>query len=279
MARNVDTNQLHEIELTIGLQELVPQTWSPSEDYIVLTKLISRTESQVVVVSIDGSDTSALDLPHRYPYSIIGNVSYSPSGRFVAYQETDAFQKPPLTHGIFTTAVYDLAAEDAASLGDTSANCTSPQWSPAEDRVLVICDASDPELTLSPDYHVHVYDVASQARAGLMQLADFPGCSQAAWSFNGEKLVMVCTSGGEKSLFTATADGTDHREIDIGTLTAPNYLSNPLWTPDGNQVIYIAGPSPDSSHIYVVNADGSNNTAITEQPSNYDELSVYRIAP
>jgi Tol biopolymer transport system component len=47
-----------------------------------------------------------------------------------------------------------------------------------------------------------------------------------------------------------------------GGFYPPNFTSRPAWSPDGTRFVFSAGDTT-SSHVYAVNADGSDPVQLT----------------
>ena len=99
--------------------------------------------------------------------------------------------------------------------------------------------------------------------------------SSPAWSPDGKRLAF--TSSRDRSdygngIYTMNADGSDVRRL---THHPPRNDYQPKWSPDGKKVVFISSrnePEPDSCssapegcnfEIYVVNAEGSGETRLT----------------
>ncbi|MBV5342021.1 MAG: PD40 domain-containing protein [Deltaproteobacteria bacterium] len=65
-----------------------------------------------------------------------------------------------------------------------------------------------------------------------------------------------------RSLYTAPViGGTENGKLTRLTDSAESDL-NPRWSPDGTRIVYVSGP-PGSSHLWVMNSDGSNKRQLT----------------
>ncbi len=131
--------------------------------------------------------------------------------------------------------------------------------------------------------------------------ADYPD-----WSPDGDRIAFVSGRDGVPNIYTMHADGTHIRKLTTGTGnlyanpvwspdgtkiayaggvpldifvmsdigTGVTNLTNtplrqeldPSWSPDGLRIAYEAGPS-SNREIYVMDADGSNPTQITDDPA------------
>lgn len=67
--------------------------------------------------------------------------------------------------------------------------------------------------------------------------------------------------GGNYKVMTANADGTNQTELANG--------SNPVWSKNGEQIAYISGDG-ETSDIFLINSDGSNQRRLTETSQAYN---------
>ena len=77
-----------------------------------------------------------------------------------------------------------------------------------------------------------------------------------AWSPDGRKLLFISERTGSTEIYVANADSSDVRQ-----LTSQRALAEqrPNWSPDGTQIAWdLLERNPLKNHIYVMNADGSN---------------------
>lgn len=83
--------------------------------------------------------------------------------------------------------------------------------------------------------------------------------SDATASPNGDKIAFVAVEGGHTEIFTANADGSNVKRLTSGTLSA----DQPAWSPDGTRIAYRLSANYAPARIWVVNADGTNPHALT----------------
>ena len=88
-----------------------------------------------------------------------------------------------------------------------------------------------------------------------------------SWSPDGRKLAYVQSGGDGSAIFVANADGTDRRRV---TLNLKVYDLDPRifgvdWSPDSSWLVFAAEREDcGRSDIYLVKADGSDLTRITD---------------
>lgn len=87
----------------------------------------------------------------------------------------------------------------------------------------------------------------------------FGNTSDATAAPNGDKIAFVAVEGGHTEIFTANADGSNVKRLTSGTLSA----DQPAWSPDGTRIAYRLSANYSPARIWVINADGTNPHAIT----------------
>ena len=80
------------------------------------------------------------------------------------------------------------------------------------------------------------------------------------WSPDGEQLVY----DGERGLVIQSVDGKSSYPLTDNPID-----TSPVWSPDGSQVVFVRRQH-DHWELYVVNADGSNLTRLTDTPARPD---------
>jgi hypothetical protein len=84
-----------------------------------------------------------------------------------------------------------------------------------------------------------------------------------AWSPDGSRIAFQSTRDGISGIFVINADGSGLRRV---TYTTGGIDYDPTWSPDGARIAFIkldSNTDPNPTDIYVVNADGSNLTKLT----------------
>jgi TolB protein len=89
------------------------------------------------------------------------------------------------------------------------------------------------------------------------------------WSPDGEQIVFA----GERGLVIQSVDGKNSYLLTDNALDA-----SPVWSPDGNQVAFVRHQH-DHWELYVIDADGSNLTRLTDTPAQPGDQMASSVSP
>ena len=93
-----------------------------------------------------------------------------------------------------------------------------------------------------------------------------------SWSPDGKKIAFMSTREGKPEIYVMNANGTDQVRLtknealdDFFSIRLPDF---PSWSPDGKKIAFVSDPRPEHRlpEIYVMNADGTNQTRLTHTP-------------
>jgi len=129
-------------------------------------------------------------------------------------------------------------------------------------RLEVVCETARQlafEGGIGPASDIHVINSND---AGDVRIVANPGRDiDPAWSPDGSKLTFSSDrGGGGLDVYTRAADAT------VVRLTQNVGAYRPAWSPDGARIAFVSLRSGDAE-IYVMDADGSNQVRITNNPS------------
>jgi dipeptidyl aminopeptidase/acylaminoacyl peptidase len=188
--------------------------WSPDERYLAHSGW--EEESDTNYLYIEDTQTGEIERIFHPESSSHQPLKWSDDGTGLIYQRQPLVGSGSLYYYIPATGAQRLIAEAA---GD-------PVWSP-DGRQIVYTAYVD--SSLRP--RLEVYDLNTDESQVLLP-EDLHDQHTAAWSPDGEWIALAY----DDALAVVRPDGSD-----LQVLTTPFFASNPLWSPDGRSIVFIAG--------------------------------------
>ena len=210
--------------------------WSPDGAKIVSTYALSFDHSDLQLMNADGSGRQFV--PRSSDFDDLG--TWSPDGGRLVFN----FSFDGGNSGMRTMKPDGTDVQSAGSGG-------SPAWSPdgtkiafsrARPSVCPTCWAismSNPDGSDVTDVYVNTAGVASPN-----------------WSPTGGRLVFQRNGSGSSEIYAVDVDGTDLTNL----TNHPAGDIHPAWSPDGSKVVFFSSRDPNG--IYVMNADGTNQSFV-----------------
>ena len=136
----------------------------------------------------------------------------------------------------------------------------APSWKPDGTKI-----AFGRRGNTDPSFAIHTINPDG---TGLQKISTDPSNdSQPTWSPDGSKIAFANSLGGTPEIAVMNADGSNR--VNLTNNSAVDM--NPVWSPDGTRIAFVSnrdfpGLVGDQSlgfEIYVMNADGSNQTRLT----------------
>ena len=216
--------------------------WSPDGSKIAFEEWDGE-QNDIVVMNWDGSDRTQLTDAEANE----GSPAWSPDGSMIAFERD-------------TDAGYDIFLMNADGSG-TPTNITNtgdgfkPAWSPDGSRIVF---GSGDLYTVASDGS----DIAPLGTSGFSP----------SWSPDGSRIAYYTSMGGNFDIYVIPAvGGVPERLTDD-----PAFDGEPVWSPDGQYIMFFSrrhnadpfncGPACNEE-IYIVDADGDDETRITDTPN------------
>ena len=217
-------------------------SWSPDGQRIVF-----EVEQQIYTVEIEcvNNPSGCMEYIHKISPDQPGQFihpAWSPDGQKIAF----AYRKN--VDQDFQVWLMDANGTTMTRL--TSINGSSPVWSPDGEEIAF--ESSDP-LESDTDNRGSVF-IMSKDGSNVHKLTEELSDSYApAWSPNGEWIVMMSRDGKDlwepanhPTLIKIRTDGSELVRLDPGSI--------PIWSPDGADIAFLAGPE----ELWLMDANGSN---------------------
>jgi RHS repeat-associated protein len=154
--------------------------------------------------------------------------------------------------------IYSMNTDGSglSRLTNDAANDEAPNWSPNNSRIVFQSDR-DNLFSCIADIYVMNWDGSGQTRL----TSDAADDSAPVWSPDGTKIAFQSARNGVNyQVYLMNADGSG--QVNISNTTAND--TQPSWSPDGSKIAFASDRDQTGfSSIYVMNANGSNQTRLT----------------
>jgi Tol biopolymer transport system component len=210
-----------------------------------------------------------------------GEGYFSPDGKQIIFQAEEKGTGNPF-YQIF---VMDLAKGSFRRVSPGAGRTTCAYFRPDGKKIIFASSHADPDAkkhyaeeytkreeekktgkrrpyVWDFDPYMDIYE-ANPDGSELKNLTNTKGYdAEGAYSADGKRIVFCSNRDGNLELYIMDADGKNVRKL----TNAPNcYNGGPFFSPDGNRVIFRSDrKKKDYLQIYVINADGTEERALTD---------------
>jgi Tol biopolymer transport system component len=201
----------------------------------------------IYVMDTDGGDVKQLTTGGEYNRAPV----WSPDGQRIAFVSDRTRPDRPAESGIY---VMNADGSNLIYLTPDSGFSADPAWSPDGTQIAFTAYRKDQiglRLLVMDTNGKHVRDLAAPDNTyGYV----FP-----SWSPDGRHLAYGGSAGSGIEIFVCDADGSNHRQLT--KLGGGNSL--PGWSRDGARIAFQhTNAGEDTGFLYIMDADGNNQTAI-----------------
>ena len=198
----------------------------------------------IYVMDVDGGEPRAVT---RHA-AIDQNADWSPDGLRLAFMSNRSGD-----YEVFVIAINSMGLRQLTSNASSNG---FPRWSP-DGAKLLFTSMRDGDLEL----YVMDADGSNQIRLTWNPGDDVAG----TWSPDGSRIAFVSgRSGGAREIYVMGADGTNPVRL---TRDGTDKGGRVAWSPDGAKLAFYAFRN-GTADIYVLNTDGTELTALTNNPAN-----------
>lgn len=247
----VDVDYGTEQELTSEKEDVTFFNWSPDGESLIYQIMDTR---EVYTIEWNGSNPIKLLSSSTDGYYPV----WSPDGTQIA------FFSRRLGHWALFTMNPD--GRGHATLTDNTVFPSLASWSPDGSQI-----AFNPwHNTASPPYIAKVNaDGSNYTELTNGEESDF----DPVWSPQGDTILFTSWRSGSLQIYRMNEDGTEQQAL----TTSIGGNSDPVWSTDGKKIVFVSWRDSDNPEecrdsecnfeIYTMDADGSNQTRITDHPS------------
>ena len=223
--------------------------WSPDGQRIAfISSDIDQQTWDIYTMNADGLDRKLIlhSTDDGLRASVV-NPLWSPDGTKLAFVAQDNQGR---------TSVYTINSDGTNIFNVTPDESiyTAPVWSPGGTKLL---------FNNHPDHNLYVINADGTNRSQLTTRVSF----DPAWSPDGEKILFNSWEANIQEIFVMNADGSNQTQLTDSSgpgSGSPGSAGNgwQQWSPDSSHIVFISGRE-DQFDVYLMNADGSNQTRLT----------------
>jgi len=197
--------------------------------------------------------------------------NWSPDGARIAYVG------PSMLANGNHIYVVDAGGGEPVRLTRTEGFYNRPRWSPDGTRLAFSAFSDGPPVG---NEEVFIVNADGSGLTNVTRSSAFD--ADPSWSPDGARLAFVSDRDNpdgkyRRAVFVVDVDGSNLRRLTNNLPGEWSWSSGPVWSPDGQRIIFSRGAPDNQSGIYVMNADGSALVRVTTPPPNsYDHAPAWK---
>ncbi|HEX8474972.1 MAG TPA: Calx-beta domain-containing protein [Pyrinomonadaceae bacterium] len=255
----MNANGIGVARLTDGSSYNVSPAWSPGG-----TKLVFASNRDgffnLYVMNADGSNVRRL----THSASDEGHAAWSPDGTRIVFARGFVGCLTVIGVKCLGPDLYVIDADGGNETrltddGEKGGGSASPTWSPDGTRIAFTT------------YRTGNSEIFSMNADGSNQTAitNNPDTEfDPNWSPDGTRIVFAnISNNGDYNIYSMNTDGSARTNLTNNTST--DFYSRPVWSPDGTRIVFeraLQGVETENRDLFVMNADGTNETRLTNHP-------------
>lgn len=233
--------------------------WSPDRERIVFTSTHEDSAGEIYVMKADGSEQTRL----TYNKATDLNPNWSPDGKrivFVSNRDSQMVDQ-------FEIYVMNADSSEQTRLTNSSAGVMYPAWSPDGKHIVFASGGNGPHKS-----GIYIMNADGSEQTHLTNGKAWDG--RPAWSPDGRQIAFTSNRNGLyiPEIYVMNADGS--RQTRLTNNNSEDMV--PVWSPNGKYIAFMSDRNynktqgRESPHdIYVMNADGSEQTRLTSSEQIY----------
>jgi len=249
--------------------------WSPDGQRIAFDANDGGPDAapEIWVMNADGTGQTQLTSNDTFDAA----PNWSPDGDWIAFEHDG--DNPPATQGIYKMRPDGTGLTRVTAIPPGIAFDSEPAFSPngqwlAFTRFRGTCKFPNRYRFIAAGCTQAIYVVRPDG-SGLQRLTSWGGAvASPDWSPDGTKIAYhrcdLCKQGGKLDVYVMNANGSgDRRLTDSPPWTGGPFVGsgNPVYSPDGKKILFTHWFVDQESQIMVMDADGSNVQAVTDEPA------------
>jgi WD40 repeat protein len=281
----LDTESKGFIDVTTFLVDF-PQVWNtfsmdwlPNQEQFLVVRVEGQQYERENYLDFIGFDGKIKKQFHIEPIgevpALIHSAELSPDGKKAVLTQIVIGGENQLKYPGAAILVYDFESKETTQLTTYEDHCMLQEWSPTSKEIIVSCSYTPTPIIegVSGPSTLRIINIENpNAPESLIGLSS---CDYPTWSPDGIQIATLCEKdSGQKGLFILNTEYYEIHEVFVGD---PVNLSQPIWSPDGERIIYAAGPDYEHRKIYSIRPDGSDKHILTSEAGGYGIVAVYPI--